>query len=77
LKTKNSEVQINSVVGLSEAYLEGIRENDTIVSIDGVEHADISTYRDILKQQNKSVKIKFLTTDGTIKEIEIKLERLL
>lgn len=77
LKTKNDVVQINSVVMPSEAYSKGLRENDTIISIDGVEHADIAAYRNILKTQNKTAEIKFVTADGATKEIEIRLKRLL
>ena len=43
LKTKNNIVLVNSVMTPSEAYSKDLRENDTIISIDSIEHADIST----------------------------------
>lgn len=76
LKVENGKVKVSSIVKESEAFGKGLRENDTIVSINNKD-ADIETYRAILRKDKTSVKIKYLTDSGKTKEIKITLKRLL
>jgi hypothetical protein len=77
LKLENGKVKVSSVVKESEAYEKGLRENDTIVSIDNLTESRIDTYREMLKQENKEVRIQYESASGQIKKIKIYLKKLI
>lgn len=77
LKSENGGIVISSVVKSSDAYNLGLRENYTLISINGIKNADVETYRKILKKENTEVEIQFKTESGESKKIKIKLKRLI
>ena len=63
-------VIIKSVVKGSPAYKAGIRDGDTLVSIDGNEIVDVLDYR--FYQENKRLKVEFIDSVGKTKTAKIK-----
>ena len=77
LKLVDGKVLVANIVKSSTAFLSGLRENDEILSINGIKSTDLSTYRQILSKENTKVSISFQTQDTAPKTIRIKLKRLL
>jgi predicted aspartyl protease len=77
LKVQDEKVMVASIVTTCDAYRLGIRENDTILSVNGIKSMDLSCYREILKKDDTNVSIKYRTLEGVAKRIKFKLRRLL
>ncbi len=77
LKQQNDKILVYRVQSESPAYKKGLRAGDHIVSINSDYSGNLETYRELLKQEGETCTLKFSDNNGQIKEIEIKLERLL
>ena len=77
LKVQDEKVMVASIVTTCDAYRLGIRENDTILSVNGIKSMDLSCYREILKKDDTNVSIQYRTLEGVAKRIKFKLRRLL
>jgi hypothetical protein len=77
LKKENDEILISEVIEASEAYRKGLRENQKIISINHHKTLDIETYRKLLKEENTTVKIEYLSESKTSKKIKLRLKRLI
>ncbi|MCL1670027.1 aspartyl protease family protein [Elizabethkingia ursingii] len=72
-----NEIRISSVMENTDAYEKGLKENQTIISINNIASNDIETYRQLLNQKNKKVIIKYMDSDNKIKTVKFKLKELL
>ncbi|MCL1690168.1 hypothetical protein CMT57_17560 [Elizabethkingia anophelis] len=72
-----NEIRISSVMENTDAYKKGLKEDQKIISINNIVSNDIETYRQLLKQKNKKVIIKYKDSDNKIKTVKFKLKELL
>lgn len=77
LKKVNDSIYIRNVAKISQAYKNGLRKGDKILSIDTIVSDKLSTYIELLMQKGKTVNIKVQKPDGQIITYSIKLVRLL
>lgn len=77
LKVQDKKVMVANIIKTCDAYRLGIRENDTILSVNGIKSNDLSRYREMLKKEGANVSVQFSHPDGTRKKIRFKLHRLL
>ena len=63
--------------GYPEAYEKGIREGDQLLEINDVDVKSVRKCREILRQKDKTVKLKLKTKKGEIKTVTILLKRLI
>ncbi|MEL7124241.1 MAG: aspartyl protease family protein, partial [Bacteroidota bacterium] len=77
LKKEEDKTIVRSINKNSYSYKEGLRIGDEIVSIDNKTFSDIERYRDLLKQEGKTVEIVYKNVEGQEKKIKLKLKRLL
>jgi hypothetical protein len=77
LKLENGVVKISRIIKECEAYGKGLRENNTIISINDVSNATIDVFRQMLKKEQKKITIKYLSNSGERKEINITLKRVI
>lgn len=67
---------ISGVTEGTEAYLKGLREGQTIVSINGITTSGIEKYRKMLLETNKVVVVKYVDKKNEIKESHFKIEKI-
>ncbi|MDV3575742.1 hypothetical protein CMU59_18380 [Elizabethkingia anophelis] len=72
-----NEIRISSIMENTDAYKKGLKEDQKIISINNIVSNDIETYRQLLKQKNKKVIIKYKDSDNKIKTVKFKLKELL
>ncbi|MEM6719763.1 MAG: aspartyl protease family protein [Bacteroidota bacterium] len=77
LAKEENAIKISNVVTAAEAYEKGIREGDVLLEIDDVIAADVKKCRELLKQKDKTVKLKLKDKEGEIKIVTILLKRLI
>jgi hypothetical protein len=77
LEKEAAKVTISNVVNDTEAYKKGIQKGDQLLGIDGVDATDIKECRELLKQKNKTVKLKLKDENGEVKMVAILLKRLI
>jgi Aspartyl protease len=77
LKSENKEIIVSDVDAESEAFRLGLRVNFKIVSINNLENKDLKFYNELLKNENKIVKITFLNDNSELKTIKLKLRRII
>ena len=77
LKKVDNDIVITWVVETSEAYKEGIRTGDKVISINDDATGNIAAYRALLKKENDTARLTIIDSEGETKKIKLKLERLL
>lgn len=77
LRKDDQAIYVYNVQENCPAYELGIRKGDRIISIDQNNSGDIQTYRELLKQEGKTVLVKLKNSSGETVEVNLKLERLL
>ncbi|MCH2192829.1 aspartyl protease family protein [Kordia sp.] len=70
-------IKVSNVITAAEAYEKGIREGDQLLEINDVDVKSVRKCREILRQKDKTVKLKLKTKKGEIKTVTILLKRLI
>jgi hypothetical protein len=76
LRKSDEGIYVYQVVAGSSAYKAGIRNGDILISVNGIENGDISTYRKLLRKEGESVQLVVRRPDG-IQEFTFLLKGLL
>lgn len=76
LARSGENIVISGVVKNSEAEIKGLKEEQKIISINGISSKNIETYRNMLEKENTTVKIKY-RDDNETKTVKFKLNKLL
>lgn len=76
LSLENDKPTVSNIIKESQAFKEGIRKGDIIISINGIENNNLEVYKELLKKENSEVSIKYKDKLGNIKSIKLKLKRL-
>ncbi len=77
LRKTGSKISVADVIKDSEAAQLGITENDEIISINGVIHTTLKSYRDLLKREGQTIQLVVKKASGEQKEITLTLKRLI
>lgn len=72
----DDKIVIESIIENSQAYLNGLREGQTIVSINGFISKDISKYRELLLEEGKEVEVKYIDDRNVEKKCRFELEKV-
>lgn len=77
LKEEKNEITIKKVSQPSDAYNQGLREGQKLISINGIEGKRKSFYKNLLQDEGKEVIIAVRLENGELKTVKIKLKRLI
>lgn len=77
LKEEKNEIMIRTVSKPSDAYNQGLREGQKIISINGIEGGSKTFYKNLLKSEGEEVTIIVKLENGELKTVEITLKRLI
>jgi len=77
LKEEKNEIIINTVWKLSDAYQQGLRKGQKLVSINGIEGRNRYFYKNLLKKEGEVVTIIVKLENEELKTVKIKLKRLI
>ena len=77
LRKKNNQIFVDTVVDESPAYKAGVRAGDVVLSINDVSYEKLSKYRNIMKEEGKTLRVKVKTTSNETKTYTFQLKRLL
>lgn len=77
IEKSDNKIVVSSVISDSDAEIKGLRSGMQILSINGIKGASLQTYRNLLRQEGKKVKIKFIDENNITKVIKLKLKKLL
>lgn len=68
---------VANVMEESDAYKKGMRAGQKIISMNEITANEVQVYRDMLKKENTTVKIKYIDQNNKTKTIKIKLKKML
>ncbi|BAP31632.1 uncharacterized protein CHSO_2595 [Chryseobacterium sp. StRB126] len=69
-----NEIVISSVIKDTDAYKKGLKEGQSIISINNTISKDINIYNQLLAQKNKKIIIKYIDSNHQIKSVKLKLK---
>ncbi|QXV66748.1 PDZ domain-containing protein [Mucilaginibacter sp. 21P] len=74
---KDHKVIISSIIKDSPAYRSGLREGQTIVSINGRSNTDLQFYKEMMLKENEEVEVAYLDANDRPIKCRFKIEKLL
>ncbi|QXV63800.1 aspartyl protease family protein [Mucilaginibacter sp. 21P] len=77
LSLKDNKVIISSIIKDSPAYRSGLREGQTIVSINGRSNTDLQFYKEMMLKENEELEVAYLDANDHINKCRFKIEKLL